>query len=36
MMALNFYRVHWNILYPEFDWGGPGSNYEGREFQIVT
>jgi hypothetical protein len=36
MMAQNFYRGHLNILYPELDWGGPGSNYEGREFQSVT
>src|SRR5437762_3601400 len=33
MMAENFYRGHWNILYPEVDWGGPGPNYQGREFQ---
>jgi hypothetical protein len=36
MMAQNFYRGHWNILYPEVDWGGPGPNYQGREFQLVT
>jgi len=36
MMAQNFYRGHWNILYPQVDWGGPGPNYQGREFQIVT
>jgi 4-amino-4-deoxy-L-arabinose transferase-like glycosyltransferase len=36
MMAQNFYRGNWNILYPEVDWGGPGPNYQGREFQIVT
>jgi len=36
MMAQNFYRGHWNILYPEVAWGGPGPNYQGREFQIVT
>src|SRR5262249_26585156 len=36
MMAQNFYRGHWNILYPEVDWGGPGPNYQGREFQVVT
>ncbi len=36
MMAQNFYRGHWNILYPEVDWGGPGPNYQGREFQIVS
>src|SRR5215472_17966216 len=36
MMAQNFYRGHWNILYPEVDWGGPGPNFQGREFQTVT
>jgi hypothetical protein len=36
MMAANFYRGQWNIFYPEVDWGGPGPNYQGREFQIVT
>src|SRR5215831_10220582 len=36
MIAQNFYRGHWNILYPEVDWGGPGPNYQGREFQTVT
>jgi 4-amino-4-deoxy-L-arabinose transferase-like glycosyltransferase len=36
MMAQNFYRGSWNILYPEVDWGGPGPNYQGREFQLVT
>src|SRR5262245_2358703 len=36
MMAQNFYRGHWNILYPQVDWGGPGPNYQGREFQTVT
>src|SRR5262252_3201540 len=36
MMAQNFYRGQWNIFYPEVDWGGPGPNYQGREFQIVT
>jgi 4-amino-4-deoxy-L-arabinose transferase-like glycosyltransferase len=36
MMAQNFYRGQWNILYPEVDWGGPGPNYQGREFQTVT
>jgi hypothetical protein len=36
MMAQNFYRGHWNILYPEVDWGGPGPNYQGREFQTAT
>src|SRR5215471_12398938 len=36
MMAQNFFRGQWNILYPEVDWGGPGPNYQGREFQTVT
>src|SRR5216683_4805537 len=36
MMAQNFYRGQWNIFYPEVDWGGPGPNYQGREFQLVT
>jgi Dolichyl-phosphate-mannose-protein mannosyltransferase len=36
MIAENFYRGHWNIFYPEVDWGGPGPNYQGREFQTVT
>lgn len=36
MMAQNFYRGQWNIFYPELDWGGPGPNYQGREFQTVT
>jgi len=36
MIAQNFYGGHWNILYPEVDWGGPGPNYQGREFQTVT
>jgi hypothetical protein len=30
------YRGHWNILYPELDWGGRGSNYERRMFQSGT
>jgi hypothetical protein len=36
MIAHNFYHGQWNILYPEVDWGGPGPNYQGREFQTVT
>lgn len=36
MMADNFYRGNWNIFYPEVSWGGPGPNYQGREFQTVT
>jgi hypothetical protein len=36
MMAQNFYRGHWNIFYPQVDWGGAGPNYQGREFQIIT
>jgi 4-amino-4-deoxy-L-arabinose transferase-like glycosyltransferase len=36
MMASNFYHQDWNILYPQVNWGGPGPNYQGREFQTVT
>jgi len=36
MMADNFYRRNWNILYPEVSWDGPGPSYNGREFQTVT
>jgi hypothetical protein len=36
MMAENFYRTNWNILYPEVNWHGPGPSYNGREFQTVT
>ncbi len=36
MMAENFYRTNWNILYPEIKWHGPGPSYNGREFQTVT
>src|SRR6266446_2321948 len=36
MMARNFYLGDWNIFYPQVDWGGPGPNYQGREFQTVT
>jgi 4-amino-4-deoxy-L-arabinose transferase-like glycosyltransferase len=36
MMAENFYRQNWNILYPEVNWSGPGPNYQGREFQTVA
>jgi Dolichyl-phosphate-mannose-protein mannosyltransferase len=36
MMAQNFYRGNWNIFYPEVDWGGPGPNFQGREFQTIT
>ncbi len=36
MMADNFYRTNWNIFYPEVNWGGPGPNYQGREFQTVS
>lgn len=35
MMADNFYRGNWNIFYREVSWGGPGPNYQGREFQTV-
>jgi 4-amino-4-deoxy-L-arabinose transferase-like glycosyltransferase len=36
MMAENFYRRNWNILYPEVSWNGPGPSYQGREFQTVS
>lgn len=36
MMASNFYRDDWNILYPQVSWGGAGPNYQGREFQTIT
>ncbi len=36
MMADNFYRGNWNILYPEVSWAGPGPTYQGREFQTIT
>ncbi len=36
MMADNYYRASANILFPEVSWTGPGPNYQGREFQLVT
>lgn len=36
MMAKNFYSIKMNIFYPQVDWGGPGPNYQGREFQTLT
>lgn len=36
MMADNFYRTSWNILYPEVNWSGPGPSYQGRELQTVS
>ena len=36
MMAENFYKGNWNILYPQVNWSGPGPSYQGREFQTVT
>jgi ABC-type polysaccharide/polyol phosphate export permease/4-amino-4-deoxy-L-arabinose transferase-like glycosyltransferase len=36
MIADNFYRTNWNIFYPEVNWGGPGPNYQGREFQTAS
>lgn len=36
MMADNYYRTNWNIFFPEVSWGGPGPNYQGREFQTVS
>jgi len=36
MIAQNFHRTSWNILYPEVNWVGPGPGYQGREFQTVS
>ena len=36
MMADNYYRTSWNILFPEVNWYGPGPGYQGREFQTVS
>jgi len=36
MMADNYYRTNWNVFFPEVSWGGPGPNYQGREFQTVS
>jgi 4-amino-4-deoxy-L-arabinose transferase-like glycosyltransferase len=36
MMANNFFSTNWNIFLPEVSWGGPGPNYQGREFQTVS
>ncbi|GAB4376465.1 MAG: glycosyltransferase family 39 protein [Elainellaceae cyanobacterium] len=35
-IADNFYRGHWNILYPAISWNGPEPNYVGYEFQTIT
>ena len=36
MMAENFYKLDWNIFYPQVNWTGPGTGYQGREFQTIT
>ena len=36
IIADNFYRGNWNILYPETSWNGPGENYLGMEFQTIS
>ncbi len=36
MIAKNFFRGDWNILFPQVDWTGPGPNYQGREFPIYS
>lgn len=36
MIAKNFFRGEWNILFPQVDWTGPGPNYQGREFPIYS
>lgn len=36
MMAANLYEGNTTLLYPMVNYGGPGPNYQGREFQTVT
>ena len=36
MMADNYYHTNRNIFYPQVNWGGPGPNYQGREFQTLS
>lgn len=36
MMAANLYEGKTSLLYPMVNFGGPGPNYQGREFQTVT
>jgi len=36
MMADNYYKTNWNILYTELNWDGPGPGYQGREFQTQS
>src|ERR1051325_2576876 len=36
MIADNFYRGNWNILYPEISSQGPGHSYIGCEFQTIS
>lgn len=36
MMAENFYKLDWNIFYPQVNWTGPETGYQGREFQTIT
>ena len=35
-IAEAFARGNWNILLPQVRWGGPGPNFIGAEFQLVT
>jgi hypothetical protein len=35
-IADNFYRGQLNIFLPEISWNGPGPNYVGYEFQLIT
>jgi Dolichyl-phosphate-mannose-protein mannosyltransferase len=35
-IADNFFRGHLNIFLPEVSWNGPGPNYVGYEFQMIT
>jgi 4-amino-4-deoxy-L-arabinose transferase-like glycosyltransferase len=36
MIADNYFRNNWNILYPEVNWSGAGPSYQGRELQTVS
>jgi 4-amino-4-deoxy-L-arabinose transferase-like glycosyltransferase len=35
MIAENFYRHGFNILYPQINWAGPAPGYVGTEFPLV-
>lgn len=36
MISDNFRNRSWNIFFPEVNWTGPGTSYQGREFQLLT